>query len=230
MANDATDKGAQGNTDNAGVDAAAKAAADKAAADKTAADAAAAAGAKGGKADLDAEATAKADADKKAAEDAEAAKNTGAPAKYELKVPDDSPFFEFNLEAFETIARENNLTNEQAQAALDREQERLNEQSTRFAETTKADKVYGGDKLDTTQRLSNAAIDLVRPKSHPRSKAFREILDKSGFGNHIEIVSFLADLGKRLEEDGAVAGATGGSSGGEKRTEDILYDAPTSKS
>lgn len=214
MAND-TKTGAQGDTDTAGKGADTKAADD--AATKKTDDAAVTAEA--GKAGKDADTKAADDATKKAADDAAAKK---APDKYELKVPEKSTLDDSDVKAIETIAKENGWTQEEAQAALDRHNETLIEQSTQFAEATKADKDYGGANLTQSQARAKAVIDSIRPASHPRAKAFRALLDKSGYGNHIEIVSFLADLGKRLEEDGGAAGD--GTSGGGKRTaEDVLY-------
>jgi hypothetical protein len=218
MANEAK-PGAQGNTDNAGKgsEGTTDAAATKAAADKATADAAtaAAAAAEAGKAGTDAAAAAAATA-------AAAAAAKKAPDKYELKAPEKSTIDESDIQTIETIARENNWTNDEAQAALDRHHETLVEQSTRFAEATKADKDYGGDKLAVSQSRAKAVIDKVRPASHPRAKAFRALLEKSGYGNHIEIVSFLADLGKMTEEDGGASGdaSTGA---GPRSAEEVLY-------
>lgn len=146
----------------------------------------------------------------------------GAPDKYELKVPENSSVDADDLKLIEQLARENDWDNETAQAAVQQHHDMLAEQSSKFLEATKADKDYGGDKLSATQQRAKAVIDMVRPASHPRAKAFRALLDKSGYGNHIEVISFLADLGKMTEEDGAISGAGGG--GGEKDAAAVLYD------
>lgn len=165
--------------------------------------------------------------DGKGGGDDKGGKKTGAPEKYELKVPENSTLGDDDVATIEKIARENGWDNETAQAALEQHHNTLIEQSARFLEATKADKDYGGDKLTTTQARAKSVIDLVRPTSHPRAKAFRALLDKSGFGNHIEVISFLADLGKMTEEDGALAG--GG--GAEKRdAADVLYGGTTKTS
>lgn len=147
-----------------------------------------------------------------------------APEKYELKIPKDSTLDADDVATIETLARENDWDNATAQAILENHHDTLVAQSAKFLETTTADKEYGGDKLPATQARAKAVIDLVRPASHPRAKAFRALLDKSGYGNHIEVISFLADLGKMTEEDGAIAGAGGGGKK-EKTAEEVLYDA-----
>lgn len=220
MANDNADKGAQGNTDSADATA-------KAAADAAAATAAAAAAGKDGKtpeqkaADTGAEAGKASTDAAKAAADAAAAAAKGAPAEYKLKLPEKTTLEESDVKTIETIARENNWTNDEAQAALDRHHETLLAQSESFAAALKADKEYGGDNLAKTQERAKAILDRVRPMSHPRAKAFRSLLEKSGYGNHVEIVSFLADLGKLTEEDGAVGGD--GAGGGDRDAASVLY-------
>jgi hypothetical protein len=211
-------------TGDQGGDAAAKAAADKATAD-----AAAAATAEAGKASTDADAAAKA----KAAETAkgaegkdDAAATKKAPAKYELKIPDKSTVDADDVKVIETIARENDWTNEEAQAAIERHHEQLVEQSTRFLATTTSDPKWGGDNLAATQALAKAALDRVEPASTQEGKELRALLDKSGYGNHIRIVSFLAKIGKMMAEDTTTGGGGGG--GGKRTVEEVLYDAKPS--
>lgn len=146
---------------------------------------------------------------------------TGAPDKYDLKLPEKTTLDKDDVAAIEVIARENNWTNEQAQAAIQAHHDTLLETSARFLEATKADKTYGGDKLAQSQARAKAVIDRVRPADHPRRAAFTALLDKSGYGNHIEILSFLADLGAMTEEDGAVTGE--GAARGTRSAEEVLY-------
>jgi len=194
----------------------AKAAADKATADKATADQAAADKATADKAAAD---KAVADAAAAAGKQPEGAEGTkdgkqpgtgGAPEKYALTLPKDGAVDAIDVAAVEKYAREGNLSNADAQALLDQQNTMLIEQSDAFAAQLTADPTYGGDKLPETQRLAKIAIDAVRPEGHPRRAAFQRILDKSGAGNHIEIASFFADLGKKLAEDKPVSGSTTG--------------------
>lgn len=151
----------------------------------------------------------------------------GAPEKYELTIPDDGILDERDRTAIEAYARAQGLSNEDAQALLEEHAGQLRTQSETWLNETKTDKTYGGDKLPETQKLARAAIDRIRPEGHPRRDQFRALLNKGGIMNHLEVVSFLADLGRMMGEDGGVAGGAGG--GKKKSLEDKLYTHPTSK-
>lgn len=209
----------QGNTDTGAAD---KAAADAAAAtaataaaEKATSDAAAvAAAAEAGKASTDAAAVAA----------AAAAGAKKAPEKYELAIPEKSTIDAGDVKMIETIAREQGWSNDEAQAALERHNDSLIEQSARFLADTKADQVWGGDNLAKTQADAKAVLDRVEPATTPEGKALRALLDKSGYGNHIRVVSFLAKLGRMMAEDSPGQGGGGAQAGAAKSTEDTLYD------
>lgn len=207
-------------TGDAAADAAAKTAADAAA--KTTADAAAKAAAEAGQAGKDAAAKAAADAAGKGKEN-EPPPAKKAPAKYELKLPEKTTLSDSDVKAIETIAKENDWTQEEAQRALQQHHDTIVEQSEQFLTDTKADKTYGGDNLAKSQSRAKAVIDKVRPANHPRRAAFTALLDRSGYGNHIEILSFLADLGAMTDEDGG-AGGDGSTGGRVVGAAEKLYD------
>lgn len=209
-----------------------KAVADKAAADTSAADKASADKAAADKEAADKNETPEAKATREAAEQkaADEAKNK-PPEKYELKVGEDAAIFidTEDLKLIEKVARDNGFTNEQAQRLIDDRASALAAQSDAFRGVTETDAVYGGDKLPETQRLAKVALDHLRPAGTPRGDAFRKILSKTGYGNNLEIVSLLADLGKQMAED-SPGGEGGGSSGGgaKKDAATVLYgDAGT---
>ena len=129
-----------------------------------------------------------------------------APEKYELKMPDGGRLNAADRDYMEQVARKSNWTNEQAQAALNEQDRLVLEQSTRFRATTEADPDYGGVKLQETQQLALKVINRIRPEGHARRASFLEFINRGGAGNHIEVVSFLADLGRLMAEDGAVGG------------------------
>lgn len=133
----------------------------------------------------------------------------GAPEKYDLKLPDGDWLDTEDLADLEVVARANGWTNEQAQAALESHADALVAQSTRFLEATKADPTYGGTKLEATQQDVTRVMNRVRPAGTPRGDALRRLLDKSGYGNHIEVISFLADLGKLMADDAPPKGSAG---------------------
>jgi hypothetical protein len=134
-------------------------------------------------------------------------KGKKAPDAYTLKVSDEAKEFiaDDDRVFLEEVGKANDWTNEEAQAELDAHVERtkakLAKQADEWAKATKADPVYGGEQLKETQRLARKALDTLRPEGHPRRDSFMRFLDRGGAGNHIEVVSMLADLGKILSED-----------------------------
>ena len=147
-----------------------------------------------------------------------------APEKYELKLPDGGRLDASDLKTIEEIARTAGWSNEDAQTAITEHDALLAKQSDRFLAETKADRDYGGDKLVETQKLARTVIDRLRPDGHPRRESFLRFMNRGGAGNHLEVVSFLADLGKLMAEDGNVAGS-GGTSSGNRDAADVLYGA-----
>lgn len=158
----------------------------------------------------------------KAAEEKPEAK---APEKYELKLPDGAKDWldENDLKAIETTAKAKGWTNDQAQTVLNEHAEALAAQSAAFRAATEADTTYGGDKLQDTQRLGSLALDKLRPKGTTHGDAFRSLLVKSGYGNNLEVVSFLADLGKLMAEDSHVAGGGAADQRGSRDAATVLY-------
>ena len=127
----------------------------------------------------------------------------------------------------EQLAREHDLSNEAAQELVEQQAIILAEQATRFLTELKANKAYGGEKLAETQRLGNQALDKLRPIGGPKGDGLRQLL-KRGYGNHIEVASLLADLGKTMQEDGTNAGTTGGGDRKSQPIEKRMY--PNAKS
>lgn len=148
----------------------------------------------------------------------------GPPDKYALAIPDEAKVFidDADVKSFEKMARETGWTNDEAQAAVDEHVRMVAEAAAGFLSTTKADPDYGGEHLPETQRLAKLGIDVLRPEGHARREGFTRFLNKVGAANHIEVISFLADLGKRASED--APGQTSSSAlRGQKTAEQILY-------
>lgn len=146
-----------------------------------------------------------------------------APAKYALTVPDGGRLDEHDLTSYEALAREQGWSNEEAQARVAAHAEAIEAESARFEAATRADPVYGGQHLEETQQHVRRALDHLRPKGTPRGDAFRALLNKSGYGNNLEVVSLFADLGKRMAEDGSVGGSGGGGGDDELSTAERIY-------
>lgn len=146
------------------------------------------------------------------------------PEKYALTIPDDAKTWitTDDLKEIEVAAREAGWTNEQAQEAVEKHADRLIDQSAAFRAATEADETYGGDHLAETQRLAQSALDKLRPAGTPQGDAFRGLLGRSGYGNKLEVVAFLADLGKLMAED-SPAHAGGGGGAPKKDAASVLY-------
>lgn len=155
-----------------------------------------------------------------------------APAKYELKVPDDAKrnVADDDLQYLEGLARENDWTNEEAQAELDGHIERAKARVGKVFESweaqTKADKELGGENLAQTQKYANQAIDRVFPEGHARRESFLAFLKESGGGVNVNTVAFLAEVGRLMGEDTGTGGRTNAVKGD---AADVLYDHPSSK-
>ncbi|HFD8278716.1 TPA: peptidase [Raoultella ornithinolytica] len=141
---------------------------------------------------------------------------TQAPEKYEFTAPEGTELDSKAVELFEPVARELDLTNEQAQklAGLwpqlqeqmqQRQAESWGAQVEKWAADTKADKEIGGDKLTASVGHAQKALDTFA------SKEFREFLDTTGMGNHPEMVRAFAKVGKLMSEDSFVTGQSSGS-------------------
>ncbi|ENJ8541419.1 peptidase [Raoultella planticola] len=139
-----------------------------------------------------------------------------APDKYEFKAPEGTELDSQAIGLFEPVARELDLTNDQAQklAGLwpqlqeqmqQRQAESWGQQVEKWAADVKADKEIGGDKLTASVGHAQKALDTFA------SKEFREFLDNTGMGNHPEMVRVFAKVGKLMSEDSFVTGQGNGS-------------------
>ena len=184
------------------ADAAAAAATEKAAADKAAADAAAAAG---GKKPEDGQAAPEGETKPDGSKKADEPPAPKAPDKYELTIPEGGLVDSNDLARVEALAREHNLPNEAAQSMLETGNALMVEQAVAWRAELDADKTYGGEKYAETERLANLVLDKVRPAGTPRGDGIRKLLQR-GVGHNLEVVSFLADLGKMMKEDAPITG------------------------
>lgn len=213
----------EGDAGAGGDDAAAKAAADAAAAAAAAAAAGktpeqlAAEAAKGAEGTTDAD---KAAAAAKAAADAAAAKK--APDKYELALPKDGLVDAADLARIETLARENDLPNDVAQSMLETTNAFLAEQASTWAKELESDKVYGGEKLAETEKLTQAFLDKFAPKGTVYGDGLRKMLGR-GVGSNLYVVAAMANVGRAMQEDTPVSGAPGGGGDKPKSIEERLY-------
>lgn len=167
-----------------------------------------------------------ADGDNPAEEsDDEKQKQEGAPEKYEFKPAEGQELDTAALEQFEPIARELNLTNEQAQKMVDlygtkimpmvqqQQAEAWQKTTEQWAADVKADKEIGGDKLTTNLSAAQRALDLFG------TPELKEYLEVTGLGNHPDLVKTFVKIGKAMSEDGMVDG----SNQGQRSAAEVLY-------
>ncbi len=145
-----------------------------------------------------------------------------APEKYEFKTAEGQELDAEAVKAFEPIAKELNLSNEQAQKLVDVygskimpklvEQQAAQWQGAIEPNNTqvKADKDLG---TDASIGAAQKAMDKFG------SPELKQYLNETGLGNHPELVRIFANIGKAMSEDGLVTG----NSGGAKSAADVLF-------
>ncbi|WP_316391870.1 peptidase [Citrobacter farmeri] len=151
-------------------------------------------------------------------------KQEGAPEKYEFQAAEGVELDTEALKEFEPVAREMNLTNEQAQKLVDvypkilagvqqRQVEAWQQTTEQWAADVKADKEIGGDSLTANLSVAQRAIDQFGTPD------LKEYLNSTGLGNHPGLVKFCVKVGKAMSEDGMV---TGGNDG-QRSAAEVLY-------
>lgn len=151
-------------------------------------------------------------------------KPEGAPEKYEFQAAEGVELDTEALKEFEPVAREMNLTNEQAQKLVDvypkilagvqqRQAEAWQQTTEQWAADVKADKEIGGDKLTSNLSAAQRALDQFG------TPELKEYLNTTGLGNHPDLVKTFVKIGKAMSEDGMV---TGGNDG-QRSAAEVLY-------
>ena len=136
---------------------------------------------------------------------------SAAPEKYEFTAGKDQELDKEAVAAFEPIARELGLSNEQAQKIVDvygstiipqiaKQQEAAwQKQVTEWAETLKADKELGS--VESIGNAQKAMDQFGTPE-------LKQYLNDSGLGNHPELFRIFSRIGKAMSEDGFVSGSS----------------------
>jgi len=139
-------------------------------------------------------------------------KPQGAPDKYEFQAPEGSTLDANVIEQFSEVAKELNLPQEAAQKILDkmapamaaRQAEQIETIRTEWADNARADKEFGGDKLNENLGVAKKALEQFG------SPELRTLLNESGLGNHPEVIRFMYRTGKAISEDRFVGGGNSG--------------------
>lgn len=138
-------------------------------------------------------------------------KAQGAPEKYEFKAPDGREFDAEVLNNFSEVAKELNLTQDAAQKLLDkmgpiveqRQIQQIEQVRTQWADASRTDKEFGGEKLSENLAVAKKALDQFG------TPELRTLLNESGLGNHPDVIRFMYRAGKAISEDRYVGGDIG---------------------
>ena len=143
--------------------------------------------------------------------DAKADKPAGAPEKYEFKPVEGGELDSAIVDTFAEAARELNLTQEAAQKLVDRmapkmvqrQLEKHVEIRGQWADDSRSDKEFGGDKLAANLAIARKPLDMFG------TPQLRELLNTSGLGDHPEVIRLLYRFGRAVSEDGYVGQSQG---------------------
>lgn len=159
----------------------------------------------------------------------EAAKPASVEIKLEL--PKDSKLHQTDVDRIAATARERGLSQEQANALLTeaetatsgfvaRQQEMLVAKRTEWVNTVKSDPELGGANLAKTNANAMRVVERFM------SPALREDLRVTGYGDHPELVRFLAKVGAAMAEDSPPS--DGKPTFAKRSVEDIMYGTSNS--
>lgn len=143
---------------------------------------------------------------------ADGAEVTGAPEAYaEFKTADGEVMNAGVLEDFKAFAKAKNLSQEDAQAFAEmgskvaQEQRdaytaQITEAQAKWANDSRADKEFGGDKLGENMAIAKQAMDTFG------SPELVDLLRTSGLGNHPEFIRLFYRTGLAISQDKLVRG------------------------
>ena len=138
----------------------------------------------------------------------------GAPEAYEFTPPEGHVLDDGVIGKFSEVAKELNLPQDKAQKVLDvmapaiaeRQAAALQSMTQEWAESARADKEFGGEKLTESLASAKKALDAFG------TPELVTLLNESGIGNHPDVIRFMVRAGKAISEDGFVLGGRGASS------------------
>lgn len=123
------------------------------------------------------------------------------PDRYELRIPDQSPLQQADLDDLAAMAKRRGWTQEQATVALTEMHDTLSSQIRTFRTELEADREVGGAQLEAAQTLARQVLDRFLPENEPDGQRLRAAFNKSGYGNWTPIVKVFARIGKAMGED-----------------------------
>lgn len=134
-------------------------------------------------------------------------------AYQDFNVPEGQTLIPEVLEKFKSAALDAKLTQEQAQHLVDMGAEMSaqitqqawdahNARIAEWGEQAKADKEFGGDKLNENLALASKAMTAFA------TPELKQVLDQTGLGNHPELIRAFVRIGKQISEDSLVPGGS----------------------
>jgi hypothetical protein len=138
-----------------------------------------------------------------------------APATYEFRAPEGKEYDAQLIAAYSAGAKAAGLPQEKAQLLLEtmapalaaRQQEQVAALQQSWAEASKTDKRFGGDKLQENLGRAEAALEKFA------SPELRTLLKTTPWGDNPEVIGFLVEVGKALAGDKIITGAPPSSGG-----------------
>jgi len=151
-------------------------------------------------------------------------KPEGAPEKYEFKPVEGAEVGEMIIEEFSAVAKELNLSQDNAQLVLDRmapvyqKQQAAQMENLRasWIDQVKTDSEFGGDKLG-----ENLAIAKKGLEAFDTDGKVSGLLQATGLGDNPDIIRLMIKVGKAVSEDTFISGKP---AGGAKSHGERLYD------
>lgn len=130
-------------------------------------------------------------------------KPEGAPEKYEFAEVEGVTVDPSVIEAFSDAAKDMNLTQDAAQGLLakmapviaQRDASNIEAAKAAWAESSKTDKEFGGDKLQENLAVAQKAMEAFG------TPELKDLLNASGLGNHPDVIRFMYRAGKAISED-----------------------------
>ncbi len=131
----------------------------------------------------------------------------GAPEAYaDFTIPEGITVNDSAISSFKEVAKNLNLTQEQAQGLVDLQTKIMQEASTKqeetfntlqdeWVDTAKADKEIGGEHFNENVAVANKALKAFG------TPELNDVLDFTGAGNHPEVIRFFYRIGKAIGED-----------------------------
>lgn len=163
------------------------------------------------------------------AKGADEGKPQGAPEEYaDFQLPEGVQLDAELTSDLKAVAKELNLTQEQAQKLADlaasktqgigaRQMEAIKAAQEQWTADAKADKEFGGEALAENLSVAKKALDQFG------TPELRTLLNDSGLGNHPEIIRAFYRAGKAISEDRFVPAGAGVRTGGARDAAKSLY-------